>query len=194
MGSLSSLYAVVVNDDADSHPGAASRHDFSRCPTSAATARQRRHDDNDRPAAIANPGLPGIAAHGRHQVRITPIGTKQLLQTGTHLVLRHGHRRQAQGGDESPDQPRAGQVHTFREHPAQHGKADALALRAETCQKFLPCAGPHAPVLTPLRDVRALRNQLASRLLQVVKAAEEGQVVAGVRVELPCDDVQQALQ
>ena len=51
--------------------------------------------------------------------------------------------------------------------------------------EVLPRRVRHAAVLPPLRDVRALLRQGVGDLVQVVKAAEEGQVVAGVGVELP---------
>ena len=87
-----------------------------------------------------------------------------------------------------------GRSTAFGEHTAQHREADALPASLEPRQETLPRLGAHAPVLAPLGDVGALQRQAVSGLFEVVEAAEESQVVAGMGVELPGDDVHQGLQ
>ena len=85
---------------------------------------------------------------------------------------------QPQGGDKRANQACARQVDAFSKCAAQHRKTDALPGQGETVEKPLTRCFIHAPGLLPLGDVRVAFSQQRGHLLQVVKTAEERQVVA----------------
>jgi len=105
------------------------------------------------------------------------------------LLVDRVHLRQAEGGDEGADQARAGQVDAFGEGAAEHREADALAVGLEAFQEGVAGGFVHAPVLGPDGEVRVALAQGGEGLVQVVVAAEEGQVVAGPLAVLVGDKV-----
>ena len=122
------------------------------------------------------------------------VGAEDPVQPQAHLFLDGRDRGQRQRGDEGADQARPRQVHAFAEHAAQHCETHAPPARREARQEGLPLFGWHGLGLAPLRQVRAQARQPVGGLLQVLEAAEEGQVVAGRLVELAADDPHQRVE
>src|SRR5690606_4053022 len=67
---------------------------------------------------------------------------------------------------------------------AQHREANALAFKCKTRQEAVTVSLTHAACLLPDRHLRmAVLHQLRD-LLQIIEAAEEGQIIARARCEL----------
>ncbi|MNI19748.1 hypothetical protein D3C73_731950 [compost metagenome] len=96
---------------------------------------------------------------------------------------------QPEGGDESTDQARAGQIDALAKCPTQHRKTNALAVSGELVEKRLALPFGHASRLRPQVDVWMRFGQQLGHLLQIVEAAEKRQVVARSLSELPGDQV-----
>jgi hypothetical protein len=90
--------------------------------------------------------------------------------------------------DEGADQAAARQVDALAERAAEHGEADALAALLEARDEAVAVGFEHAARLRPHRHAGVPRREGGARALQVVEAAEEGQVVAGHALELGADD------
>jgi len=70
------------------------------------------------------------------------------------------------------------QIDALAKRPAQHCETDALAVFGEARHKGVAVWLRHAARLCPHRDVRVRGLEPRQHLLQIVKAAEERQVVA----------------
>ena len=113
------------------------------------------------------------------QIGVVVAGAEHRLHALAQLFVDRVHLGQAEGRDEGADQPFARQVDAFAERAAQHREADPAPARGEAIQEGGAFQLAHPARLAPGRNVRVPCLEGVRRLLQVVEAAEEGQVVAG---------------
>jgi len=128
-------------------------------------------------------GLHHLLQAGK-QVGVVIAAAVLKLQPRAQLFVQRVHLGQAQRGDEGPDQALARQVDAFTKCPAEHGKADALAVLGEAGHKRRSVQLGHAARLGPRGNVRVHGSKARQHLLQVVKAAEKREVVARLGLEL----------
>ena len=74
---------------------------------------------------------------------------------------------QSEGGDEGPDQTRAGQIDPFAEGATQHREADALSLGREALNEAGALRFRHGAGLAPLGNLRRQLLQGAGDLFQI---------------------------
>ncbi|MNX96571.1 hypothetical protein D3C86_1288910 [compost metagenome] len=128
------------------------------------------------------------------KVGVVITGTENRGHAPFQLLVHRIELRQPQRGDKRADQPGAGQVDAFPKGPAQHRKADTLAVGMELIEKLLTLRFAHASGLRPQTDVRMFLGQQLRDLLQIIETAEKRQVIAGALAELSGDQVHDRLQ
>jgi len=139
------------------------------------------HEDDHTPVVGPADHAPGGLYHflqTREQVRVVVTSTETALQPCSQLFVQRVHLGQAQRGDEGADEPLPRQIDALTKCPAQHREADALAALGEARHKGVAIRLRHAARLRPHRNVRVRGFETRQHLLQIVKAAEERQVVA----------------
>ena len=82
----------------------------------------------------------------------------------------------------------AWRIDAFCKGTAEHGETDPAAIHGEPRQKGFALGYVHAPALLPCRDARMPYRNLASRLFEVVEAAEESDVASGGHFVLRSDE------
>ena len=97
-----------------------------------------------------------------------------------HLFIDGTDLRQSQSRDEGADQAGSRQIDSFAKRAAQHRESNTMPVRGEASQEAVSLGLGHAPLLTPYRNFRMTLREPGGYLLQVVEAAEEGEIVAGV--------------
>lgn len=114
----------------------------------------------------------------RVEVGVVIARPEQLVHPRFHLLIDGVDLWQSQRSDESADQTPTRQVDTLGKSTTQYGEANTATFVRETCKKGMARLFMHAPRLHPVGQLRMLRSEQVGHLLQVVKAAEERQVVA----------------
>src|SRR6185437_8379969 len=139
----------------------------------------------DRPPP--GPRSRGSRAGGLHDLAQTRIevgvlvpGSEPLLQPSTDLPVDRIQLWQPEGGDKGADEAPARKIDALGKRPSQDGETDSAGMLFEAREKRLALCLGHPRTLPPDRDPGVAPGELLRDRLQVLEAAEEGQVVSGL--------------
>ena len=129
-----------------------------------------------------------------NQVGIGVAGTEALLEPLAQDFMPIVEGRQAERCHESADEAVAGQVDALTEHAPEYGQGDAGIVLMEGLEKRRALLCGHAGALGSKRQVGRLLQKSLLYPVEIGKAAEKRQVVAGPLLVLPVDQFRDGRQ